>query len=281
MRKHNWLKKNILFVFALAVMGTVLVACDGMWFDSWDDDNDANYREEFHKTFPLGPGGRFSLKNTNGDIHVSTWDKNEAEINAVKIARRSESDLGRVTIEAQGREGEVTVDTIYPKLSNVRVSVEYEVRLPAGVNLDVVRSTNGDVVLNGKFASARASSTNGDIKLEGASAETDLSTTNGSINASDLEGRVNADTTNGRITLGIVRMGDDIKADTTNGSITVRLTGEVNARLHAHTTNGHINTSIPVTIQGSQSRRRLEGTIGSGGPLLSLSTTNGSITIER
>jgi DUF4097 and DUF4098 domain-containing protein YvlB len=190
--------------------------------------------------------------------------------------------LEKVTIEANGTAGSVTVDTIYPKFRNLRVSVNYTIKVPEGVRLELIRSTNGDVELIGRYGDIKAGSTNGDIKLSGSAAAADLSTTNGSINAADLTGPVDAHTTNGRITLTVSALKGDIVAHTTNGSITARLGGEINAQLKVHTTNGHIDTSLPITIRDlSQSRRRLEGTIGSGGPLIELSTTNGSVSIER
>jgi DUF4097 and DUF4098 domain-containing protein YvlB len=240
------------------------------------------FKEEFHKTFPLDAGGWFSLKNTNGDIRIETWTKAEAEINAVKTARGHKENLEKVTIETDAHSGSVTVDTIYPKFRNLRVSVKYDIKVPEGVRIELVRSTNGDVELIGRYGDIKASSTNGDIKLTGSAGAAELSTTNGGIHAADLTGPVDAHTTNGRISLTVPSLKGDIIARTTNGGITARLGGEINARLRVHTTNGHIDTSLPVTISNlNQSHHRLEGTIGSGGPLLDLSTTNGSVSIER
>jgi DUF4097 and DUF4098 domain-containing protein YvlB len=267
---------------AAAVMLSCLIAADcdpSEWVGSMGG---PEFTENFHKAFPLEANGRFSLKNTNGDIRVETWSKAEADISAVKVARGHKENLDKVTIETDALAGSVAVDTIYPKFRNLRVSVNYTIRVPEGVRLDLVRSTNGDVELIGRYGDVKASSTNGDIKLTGAAAAAEMSTTNGGIFASELTGSVDAHTTNGRINLTMPAVKGDIVARTTNGSISVRLGGEINAALKVHTTNGHIDTSLPVTIRDfSQSRRRLEGTIGAGGPLIDLSTTNGSVSIQR
>ena len=57
----------------------------------------------------------------------------------------------------------------------------------------------------------------------------------------------------------------------------------MNAELKAHTTNGHIQTDVPITVQGElrSSRRDIDGKLGNGGPLIELRTTNGGITISR
>ena len=64
---------------------------------------------------------------------------------------------------------------------------------------------------------------------------------------------------------------------TNNGPITLRMAEGTNARISARTSNASIDTDFEVRAQGELSRNRLEGAIGSGGPLIDLSTSNGSI----
>jgi DUF4097 and DUF4098 domain-containing protein YvlB len=254
-----------------------IVADAGSFFASGN-----NYREDFQKSFPLSQNGSFSLKNTNGYIHVSTWTKGEVEIKAVKIAKRRKEDLDRVRIEVDARADSVSVDTVYEKRWNLRVHVDYDIKVPEGVRLEKVRSTNGDIELSGRFADVKASTTNGDLKLEGASGHIVLSTTNGGIKASEVKGPVDAHTTNGSILIDLRSVESGIDAETTNGSITLKAGAELNAELRAHTTNGRIRTDFPITIQGLvQSRKTVEGKLGSGGPTIDLRTTNGSITLSR
>jgi len=55
----------------------------------------------------------------------------------------------------------------------------------------------------------------------------------------------------------------------------------LNAEVKAATVNGDIETDFPMSVQGRISKRRLEGTIGSGGRLLELSTVNGGIELRK
>ncbi len=278
--RNSSLAGVIALALGLALCGSLIIAADGSGFAPAAGE----FKENWHKTFPLGPDGRFSVKNVNGDIRITTWDKPEADVSAVKISRSKEENLKLVTIEAQSGAGFASIDTLWPKapFRNLRISVDYEIKVPAGVRLEMVRSTNGGLELVGTFGEVTAKTTNGDIRLEGAAGPSFLDTTNGDITARDIRGAVKADTTNGGITLTIDGLKGNVEADTTNGSITVRLVGPINAQLEAETTNGHIDVAVPVTIKGlSRSRRSISGTIGDGGPLLSLDTTNGSITIEK
>ena len=44
------------------------------------------FHEDFHHSFKLAPGGRLSVENQNGAIDISTWDRDEVEINGTKNA---------------------------------------------------------------------------------------------------------------------------------------------------------------------------------------------------
>jgi len=258
-------------------------ACDFMDEGGFDDMfGGKEYTEEFSKTLPLKAGDGFSLRNTNGFVRVTTWNRDEVEIKAKKIARRREEDLQRVKIEVDASFSSVKVDTIYEKYRNIRVKVDYEVKVPEGVRLEMVRSTNGDVEIIGRIADMKAGTTNGDIRVEGGDGRIDLSTTNGTIRGRNLRGSVTADTTNGSIHLELDEVRNDIRADTTNGSVNLRLGGQVNAEFSARSTNGSITVDFPVTIQGTvSSRHRIQGRIGTGGPMIELETTNGSIRVNR
>ena len=49
-------------------------------------DHPGQLTEEFHQSYPLADGGRVSLENINGAVHISGWDKNEVKVDAVKYA---------------------------------------------------------------------------------------------------------------------------------------------------------------------------------------------------
>ena len=240
--------------------------------------------EEFSKVLSLKPDGTFNLRNVNGSITIRTWKENKVDIKATKTTKSDPDRLKEVKIEVEATSNSVSVDTIFPKWKNVKVSVKYEVRVPEGVNLGRVRSTNGSVYITGPVGNTHASTTNGKIELDGASGTISLSSTNGKIEAANVKGELDADTTNGSIVLELISFEDKINASTTNGGITLRIGSleKVNADLYARTTNGNISLDVPVTLKSlKKSRRLLQGQIGNGGPEISLRTTNGSIKITK
>jgi DUF4097 and DUF4098 domain-containing protein YvlB len=96
-------------------------------------------------------------------------------------------------------------------------------------------------------------------------------------------GTVRAHTTNGGIDARLVGSGwngQGLELRTTNGGITITLPANFNARLTASTVHGGVDTDFPLTVQG-RIGRRIDATLGSGGPTVSLNTTNGGIDIRR
>jgi len=240
--------------------------------------------EEFSRVLPLKSGGTFSLKNVNGSITITTWKEDKVDIKALKTTKGDPDKLKEVKIEVEATTNSVSVNTIFPKWKNIRVSVNYEVKVPQGVNLGKVKSTNGSVYITGPVGHTNASTTNGRIELDGAKGTVSLSSTNGRIEAVNIRGELDVYTTNGTIVLEMLSFEDTIKAKTTNGNITLRVGSleKVNADFNARTTNGSISLDLPVTLKSmKKSRRSLEGQIGQGGPEISLRTTNGSIKITK
>ena len=102
----------------------------------------AEVREEFHKTVAMDANGVFSLKNVNGSVTISGWDKNEVQIDAVKTGRSDEK-LREAKIEVAGSGHSVDVVTRYPDHSNNSATVEYTVHVPRRARLAPVETVNG------------------------------------------------------------------------------------------------------------------------------------------
>lgn len=230
-------------------------------------------QELIEQTHGFSAGQRLGLTNTNGDIFIEPWDREEIQIRATKRveARSGSADeaLEELSVEVELDSRGIEIDTVYPNWrslfgwNKVSASVDYDIRLPREADLEV-RTVNGEIEIT---------SLTGEIRLR---------STNGGITVLDSAGSVSASTTNGgiKVELGEVT-GEWMEFDTTNGGIRVDLLSSIRASVHARTTNGSIETDFPVTVRGTFRRNRLEGDINGGGPVIELRTTNGSIRIRE
>lgn len=231
--------------------------------------------ETLEQTLPFSAGSRLEVSNTNGEIEVRAWDRNEIRIEARKKVKSSDAERARnafeqLEIEIVETADGVRIDTDHPRRGpgswgrNLSMSVHYTIQVPARADLDL-----GTV--------------NGKVRVLGVDGELDLHTTNGGIFVEDAGGHVQARTTNGGIEVGLrqVSEGEDMVFSTTNGGITLLLPSDIQASLTARTTNGGIHTDFPITVQGSIGRNRLEGDLNGGGGKIELRTTNGGIQIRE
>jgi hypothetical protein len=211
--------------------------------------------------------GRFAVDaRPNGTISVEGWDGSDVQVEA-RVTTRAWDDADARALAAEveivARAGSLTSDGPRTR-GRESWSVSYRVRVPHGTDLDL-SSTNGGIRVSGVGGSVAARSTNGSIRLSDVSGAVDVRTTNGGIEAA---------------LSGSAALERDVELRTTNGGVTVRLPEGTGAQVEARTTNGSIHTDFPLTVQGRLGRR-VSGTLGDGGPQLRLTTTNGSIRLQR
>lgn len=254
------------FALGLALLGSAfsLSACN------LDVSLRAEAKDQWKRHYMIAKGGTLEIRNTNGLIRIEPGDGVDVTADRIVQAgtdQAAKDALSGFEIQESASPDHVLIDSAGRKGLNLSVNlsrrVEYHVRAPEWMNVRLA-TTNGDIHVEPKLT--------GKFQAEA---------TNGRITAQGLEGSADASTTNGTITLDVAKISDGgISAETTNGAITLSVPPAANAHLSARVTNGAIRPeglNLTVTDSG---RRRLEATLGAGGPAVTLETTNGAITIR-
>jgi len=235
--------------------------------------------ETFKKRIPFREAGYLELSNSNGNVDVKSWDNSEVEIIAYKKVRASSKDeaekfLNELKIDIVQSADEIKIETITPHSlksgggffdwlfgsANHSFSVEYEIKVPKSIDLNI-KTTNGKIFCQQIKGRLR------------------LGSTNGKITARQIEGLVRASSTNGSLDIELLSVpaDEEINFSTTNGSITLHLPENYGAKIDLQTTNGHIDSDFPYTVERSRSRQHVWGSIGSSDGDLYCHTTNGDI----
>ena len=231
----------------------------------WDDDR-YRFCEVREYTLPAGP--LTVDAGTNGGIRVEGTDRSDIHIRAIVTASaRQEDDARRLGSEVQVQAGSGRVVSSGPRTQGRESwSVSYRISVPRQTDLDL-QATNGGITI---------ATVTGTIRFE---------TTNGGVRLSDLGGDVRGETRNGglNVTLGGDRWnGAGLDVQTSNGGVTLSIPDGYNADLTTRTVNGGFRSDLPMTIQGELSPRRgLSTTLGTGGPPVSVRTTNGGVRVQR
>ncbi|MES1260173.1 MAG: DUF4097 family beta strand repeat-containing protein [Acidobacteriota bacterium] len=168
-----------------------------------------------------------------------------------------------------------------------------------------LKSSNGSIRVENVGGDLEARTSNSSIELDSIRGNASLKTSNGRIHAENITGSCDAETSNSSIKIhldnapssplrlitsnGSIELDlekapkNDIHAETRNSSITLRLPASTSATLTADTSNSSISSDFEVrtTSRGESRKNHLDGAIGSGGPRIDLSSSNGHIRIMK
>jgi DUF4097 and DUF4098 domain-containing protein YvlB len=176
------------------------------------------------------------------------------------------------------------------------VSISYDVTVPESTRLES-HSGSGSQRIEDIKGPVRANTGSGTIEIGQIGDEVDAQAGSGNVKIAGANGNVTARTGSGHITLHNIKSGlkastgsggidadGDARGDwdlhTGSGGINVRTPSSAGFRVDAETGSGGVTIDKPVTMQGSISRRHIEGNVGNGGPTMHLRTGSGGIHIE-
>jgi DUF4097 and DUF4098 domain-containing protein YvlB len=248
-----------------------------------EDFSGARYDRDVHYSFPLNAGGKLTIETFNGGIDVSGWDQNTVDISGTKYGPTQDI-ADQIEVNVDHSPSSVSVRAQRPSIHRGNIGAKFVVKVPRTAVVDYLTTSNGGIRITDAAGPARVRTSNGGIRIAGLSGGLEAHTSNGGITADldKVEGEVKLETSNGSVEVRLPQgLRDSLRAHTSNGGITVRLPEGVDARVSAHTSNAHVTSDFDVRMQGELERHRMEGVIGKGGPLLDLSTSNGSIRLAR
>jgi len=254
-----------------AVLGTIC-ALFVLALEARASDHRGAFSEEFHQTYALNPDGRVELDNINGAVHISTWDRNDVKVDAVKYADSKERlDEARIDIDSSGNH--LSIRTKYPDHDltfnwgshNNPAGVEYTLTVPRTARLDEIKLINGSLDIAGVTGEVHASCINGRLEAHNLSGRADLSTINGHLDAKFDQ-----------------LSGSSVELKSVNGSLDLTIPSDSKAEIEASTVSGGIDNDFGLHVNHhSFVGHDLRGELGNGGPHIKLENVNGRIEIRH
>ena len=188
-----------------------------------------------------------------GDVQVRAFDRGN-RITVCASHPSSDADgvigCGTATPSGNGR-----------KQMRSDARVNFRIELPSGMRL-IARAVDGGVQLQGLESDVEVSTVNGNVQIQ----------TTGAAEAVTVNGDIDAAI--GRLTA------EDNAFKTVNGSVTLLLPQELGAVVNAASVTGKVNTDLPLQVREAK-RSKLSGTLGAGGPELSVKTVAGDVQLKR
>ncbi|MDR3745294.1 MAG: DUF4097 family beta strand repeat-containing protein [Acidobacteriaceae bacterium] len=118
---------------------------------------------------------------------------------------------------------------------------------------------------------------NPDLTVDQAVGPLVMNTRNHNVRLDRIAGDVSVSDRNGSIDLTAAPPMGAINLQDGNGSVSLILPERAGFFVQVNTTNGEIRTGFPLSIQGGENHKSVNGEVGSGGPQVRITTSNGDI----
>jgi len=221
--------------------------------------------QDFQKNYTIPAGGQISIKTVSGDVKVTGYSIGYIEVVATKVGR----DRDLVQIEDLSSGNKVELRVRYPESCNCEASVNFDVRVPAGVDYDFDRlsSVSGNVEVSGVRGQVRAASVSGDVSL---------SNVTGLVGAESVSGDVDAQITG-------IQGNGNMKFSSVSGIVKLKAPASTNADIEMSSVSGSLNTDFPIEVQAADHGpgHSAHGRVGVGGNVLLLKTVSGRVSLTR
>ena len=192
-------------------------------------------------------------------VHV-TWHRTQTKITVETPAE--------LTLEARSGDGSVSVSGLSGDLGLTTSDGNVTADHLAGKLR--VKSSDGHVAITNSTGALEARTSDGNLTVDGAFNAVALHTSDGKLEVSLREG---------------TKLSEPSSIQASDGSVTVRLAQGFAADLDVHTSDGHLDCALPLTMDHYDSKdgggHNLHGKLNGGGTALTIHTSDGSVKIEQ
>jgi hypothetical protein len=258
------------------------------------------------KSYPVT--GQPSLFLTTDDSHLNIHACSGCQTVHVHVTAENTS-LSRYTLEESQTGSTVHfslkekphlgVHIINMHSSSVRVDVE----TPANLTLDArcadgnltASDLHGDLTIHTSDGSQELSGVSGNLKLHSSDGHLRVRNGGGALEARSSDGNqeiagafttLQLHSSDGSITVELAdgsHLSSDSRIESSDGSVTLRLPKGFPAELAVSTSDGSIQSTLPLVVEGFNSKgnsgHNIRGKFNGGGPLLTIHTSDGSVNL--
>ena len=230
------------------------------------------------RTFSLGAGGSVELSTFSGEVVVSTWDRDEVDVQ-VRIAGEPDA-VDKTKIVFQETRRSVSIETNFDDLEDPGMlrdrddisppDTYFTLRIPRTAALELnAFSADIDVADLGSDVSIEAFSS--DVEADGVDGAFSVDIFSGDVEATGLRGAVEVNSFSSSIDLSFGALTDDVDVETFSGGATLRLPRDAGFELDTDLgMSGDLDTAFDIT----------NGEANGGGPRIAFKTFSGYLSLR-
>ncbi|MGB9029773.1 MAG: DUF4097 family beta strand repeat-containing protein [Acidobacteriaceae bacterium] len=192
-------------------------------------------------------------------VHI-TWHREQSRITVETPAQ--------LTLQAKTSDGNVTVTGLQGQLG--------------------LTTGDGNVSLDHLSGDLHIKSGDGRVTITDASGALDARTSDGSLSVDGLFHALTLHTSDGRLDVSLrpgTKLTEASTIQTSDGSVAIHLPTNFAADLNVHSSDGHVDCALPLTLDHYQSSggegHELHGKLNGGGTPLSIRTSDGNVKIDQ
>lgn len=245
----------------------------------------AAFAEEWNKSYQVGNNASLRVDTNDASIEVTRGVSNTISAHVIADGYSIGNTGVRVTErqDADKVDLQIHIPNQWGFHFNMHQGVRVEVQVPPEATLDL-HSGDGHILVNGISGQARLDTGDGHITVQNFNGSLHGHTGDGHMTIDGVFTDLDLRTGDGHIDI-TVRPGSKLNGGwlihTSDGRVDAHLPQDLAAELYVHTGDGHIQLDMPVTVSGGIERSRVRGKVNGGGPLLEISTGDGSIRIGK
>jgi len=237
-----------------------------------------------------------SVNTSHGDIHIAsikapvwvTANHGDIELSAISGAATARVNNDGSSITAHSLDGGIAIQGDGQELTLA------DIVGPVTISGDFFGAThlahiNGAIHFHTSRAEFQAERLDGeaeigpnpDLTVDQAVGPLVMNTKNHNVRLDRIAGDVSVSDRNGSIDLTAAPPTGTINLEDSNGSVSLIVPERAGFSVQASTTNGQIETGFPLSTQGGENHKSVNGVVGSGGPLVRITTSNGDILLRK
>jgi DUF4097 and DUF4098 domain-containing protein YvlB len=247
-------------------------------------------------TITVPPSAGIGVSANHGDVRVNsikaavsvTANHGDVELSAITGTASAHINNGDASFSAHSITGPVTVEgrgmdlTLSDLSGPVKINGEFygdchmeHIRGP--VKFHTSRTDLQLVRLDGELEI----SPNADLSANDVVGPLLLSTGNRNISLDRIAGAVSVTNRNGSVNVTSAPPLGNITIQNRSGSVNITVPDHSNFAVDASTTNGDLDNDFSIPIQGTDTHKTLTGTVGKGGAVLRINTSQGDISLKK
>jgi hypothetical protein len=248
--------------------------------------------------------GEPSLFLSTGDSHLNIHPCSGCQTVHIHVTAEN-TNLSRYTLEE-----EQSGNTVHFSLKekphmgvhmNWHSSVHVDVETPANLTLDArcadgnltAAGLHGDLTIHTSDGSQELTALSGNLKLHSSDGQLRVHNASGALEARSSDGNqdisgaftsLQLHSSDGSITIELAdgsHLSSDSRIESSDGSVTLRLPKSYPAELAVSTSDGSIQSTLPLVVEGFNSKgnsgHNIRGKFNGGGSLLTIHTSDGSV----